>query len=134
MRIGLLLSALISLVSSSASAGQHAYDCRVLTDSTLSSDGTLVRSSRETYLNHAFRVDRKSGVVIGGSLDNEAYPTRAVVSPGNEAWPFVVTWQSAAGDGGGRKTGYLAIKEWKRDFQKPFVLVTAVHVLTGICT
>lgn len=129
-----LLLLLLLAISSSVSGDAIIYECEIFGEHIHGANGELV-SDKQLYIGGKFHVERRSGVVLGGGLDNSTYPTKQVLDPGgvNHAYKLIWISQDVVGTNGGKNVGYLQVKEFSEGVEKPFVLINGFRTLSGKC-
>ena len=125
----------IIALSTRVVAGPFSYECTIKGVYEEGNVGQLVDSKLIPYTNSTFRIDRKSGVVLGQLVSNSNYPIRQILDPGGPDQDYKVLWMSDQifGTNGGRHVSYLTVNEYAKSESKPFVLVLGWNVLSGIC-
>lgn len=126
--IGIFLSTLVS-------ADPYTYSCEINGEYSFDNQGKLVPHNLKIYLGKKFNVERKTGVVLGGGVGNSTYPTKKVLDFGGKEQAYKLIWISddVVGTNGGKNIGYLSIEEYDEKRLKPFSMMIASEVLTGLC-
>jgi hypothetical protein len=121
------------LVSSGAAlAGDTHYNCVIISASQLTEKGTLdSHRSLKSTLGEKFTVDRMTGRVIGGPLDNSQMKIELIDKGSNE-----MSFQAFAQAQARTHTTHIEIQEFVRSSEKPFVGTTTLYfpgVYSGTC-
>lgn len=134
MKLQVQVLLIFMLLPSTAYAGPYSYECEVYGEYVYSTYGELT-PEKKIYFGEKFNVERKSGVVLGGSVGNSSYPTKTVIDMGGKEQSYKLLWVSKEVDdtNGGKNAVYLSIEEFNENFLKPFTLVVGSTVLSGLC-
>ena len=116
------------------SAAALSYECLILDEKIVEDNGSL-QTDHKFYKGNKFNVDKASGVVLGGGLGNSSYPTKIVLDPGGkeQSYKLIYLSREITGTNGGRNAVYLTIQEYSESMDKPFVVITGLGVLSGVC-
>jgi hypothetical protein len=132
LRAASLLPLLVTAVPAS-SRGDTQYDCVILSAETLTDTGTLEPHwSLKSFLGEKFTIDRKTGRIIGGPVDNARMNTE-VIDEGSSEMPFQALSRSTVRT----HTTYLQVQEFVSGQDKPFLGTTTVYfpgVYAGTCS
>jgi hypothetical protein len=127
-----LVGCILVAVAAPCSAGQSQYECVVRTANKLTAEGALVSHwSLKSQIGQKFTVDRETGQVIGGPLDNSRLKIQ-LIDKGSGEMSFQVFAQSNQKT----HTNYLQVEEFQSAEQKPFVGATTLYypgVYSGTC-
>lgn len=122
----------LSLIASLATAGPTDYTCVVRTASKLTIDGALAPDwTVKSLIGEKFTVDRVTGRIIGGPLDNARMEIR-LIDKGSGDMSFQAFGQSTQLT----HTSYIEVEEFQTGTVKPFVGMTTLYypgVYTGTC-
>jgi hypothetical protein len=130
-------SALLSLCLTVASncsviAGDTHYTCIIISASRLTDEGTLAsHSSLKSTIGEKFTVDRETGRIIGGPLDNSHLKIQLIDKGSRE-----MSFQSFALSTQRSHTIHIQIQEFQPAESKPFVGTTTLYypgVYSGTC-
>lgn len=117
------------IVPTLALAGERDYQCQVKQFFMLDDSGTLRPADRESVLvGEKFAVDRYTGRIIGGLLDNRSARQITVLDRGSGTNSFQLLTIDRSD-----QHELLVIKEYTKEELKPFVSVSIFVVRTGIC-
>jgi len=122
----------IAMVWGLAHAGDDHYECTIISAGKLTEKGTIathwtVKSTEGTK----FTVDRVTGRIIGGPLDNSKMKIE-MIDRGTKEMSFQAFSRSTQRT----HTTYIEIQEFMPGFEKPFVSTTTLYypgVYSGIC-
>jgi hypothetical protein len=113
-------------------AGDTHYFCTIISASRLSDDGTLANEAlTKPTIGQQFTVDRETGRIIGGPLDNSRLRIQLIDKGTHE-----MSFQSIAFSTQHSHTTHIQIQEWQLTETKPFVGTTTLYypgVYSGIC-
>ncbi len=131
-RIAALVFLWIATASTWSVAGNTHYDCTIVSAEKLTESGTLaahwtVKSAEGTK----FTVDRITGSIIGGPLDNSKSKIEVIDKGTNE-----MSFQAFSRSTQRTHTTYIEIQEFLPGLEKPFVGTTTLYqpgVYSGIC-
>lgn len=127
-----LVGCVLAAVAVPCSAGQSHYECEVLTASKLTPEGALGPDwTTKPHIGVKFTVDRETGRVIGGPLDNARMKIE-LIDRGSEEMSFQVFARSIQRT----HTTYLEIQEYLAVEQKPFLGTTTIWhpgIYSGTC-
>jgi len=119
-------------VSGLCNAGQTHYECVVLTANKLTAQGALENHwSLKSQIGQKFKVDRSTGQVVGGPLDNSQMK-KQLIDKGSGEMSFQVFAQSTQKT----HTSYIQVEEFHVTEQKPFLGTTTLYypgVYSGTC-
>lgn len=115
-------------------ANPFSYSCKITSEYNLSSDGELLLDNK-IYAGSEFKVDRKTGVVLGGGVGNSSYPIIEVLDSGEQGqtYKLLMLSKTITGTSNGRNVMFLNIREYETGDKKPFTLLVNTRVLTGLC-
>lgn len=121
------------LVSSGTTvAGDTHYNCVILSASQLTEKGALdLHWSLQSTLGEKFTVDRMTGRVIGGPLDNSQMKIELIDKGSNE-----MSFQAFAQSKVRTHTTHIEVQEFVRNSEKPFVGTATLNfpgVYSGAC-
>ena len=117
---------LLYIFSGYSVAADDCFRCIVKNEYHLTDDGQLVKPERYYYLNSSFSVDKATGKIVGGVLNNTGDYKKSVIDNGS----FKVF--SFSKERGVAET--LAIKSQQEGKKKPFVGIDYLQiVVTGVC-
>lgn len=109
------------------SAGQSHYECVVMTANKLTTEGSLASlSSLKSQIGQKFSIDRETGRVLGGPLDNGRM-TIDLIDKGSKEMSFQMFARSTQRT----HTRYLQVEEFQPIEQKPFVGTTTLSYPAG---
>jgi hypothetical protein len=131
-RVAALVFFGMAIVSTWSIAGDTHYDCSIVSAGKLTEKGTLaahwtVKPAEGTK----FTVDRVTGRVIGGPLDNSKLKIEVIDKGTNE-----MSFQAFSRSTQKTHTTYIEIQEFLPGLEKPFVGTTTLYqsgVYSGIC-
>ena len=130
--VGWFVGCAIAAATSLCAAGQTHYECVVLTASKLNAQGALeAHWSVKSQIGQKFRIDRSTGKIVGGPLDNSKMKTQ-LIDRGSGEMSFQVFAQSTQKT----HTSYIQVEEFQSTEQKPFMGTTTLYypgVYTGTC-
>ena len=116
----------------SAFAGDTHYTCIVVSASKLTAEGALASDwSMKPFLGQAFTVDRKTGRILGGPLENSKMRIQ-IIHKGSVETSFQVFAHSRQQS----HTTHIQIEEFQATASKPFVGTTTLDypgVYSGTC-
>jgi hypothetical protein len=119
-------------VSGLTRAGDSHYECTVLSAWTLTDKGTLESHwTNKSMVGAKFTVDRITGRIIGGPLDN-ANLKNEVIDRGTREMSFQALSRSTQKT----HTTHIEIQEFVSGSEKPFVGTTTLYhpgVYSGVC-
>ncbi len=111
-------------------AGQTGYDCSILSVQQLNSPGQLEANGNQAfYLGTSFSVDRNSGRIINGPLDNGLFKRVEVIDRGSKEQAF----ELLSVTGGYVHALLVRIEEYEATRKKPFSALYDDYVYTGNC-
>ena len=119
------------LLSPGAFAAEKIYQCRVLSDAHIKSNGELSIVQDSSRVNEEFTVIRKTGEVIGDVMDAAINPK--VIAFGSENNSYKVIWIQKSAGKNGAFVDYLSIEEFAKGSRKPFGFFSGGLQLSGIC-
>ena len=125
------LSAVAIFVPLQAYAGSNFYQCQVMSDAYIKSDGTLDVLRDSPRIGQKFTVIKDAGKVIGDVMDTLNNPK--VITFGGEKSSYKVVWQQNAASNSGTFVDYLNVDEFIKGKQKPFGFFSGSLLLTGFC-
>jgi hypothetical protein len=128
-----LLPACLTLAfTCSTFAGQTHYTCIIMSASKLTGDGALASDwSMKPFLGQKFTVDRETGRIIGGPLENSKMRIQ-LIDKGSVETSFQVFAHSRQKS----HTTHIQIEEFQGTESKPFVGTTTLDhpgVYSGTC-
>lgn len=125
-------SLLAVFLCSTSIAGPHQYECQIESTMHLEDDGMLKLD--DVWNDITFSVERSTGE-IQGEFANKDWPEKRVIDKGTDLSAYKLIWVSygVTGNESASKTGYLEVHEWVDSAFKPFVIVFAMYVITGVC-
>jgi hypothetical protein len=119
-------------ILASASAVCHGadldYQCVITQELHLEAGGSLKRFAKPINIGERFAVDRDTGRVTGGPFMRSAITRTTLVHRGGNATAFKAIY-TQLGD-----VEVLQVEEFAPGKDKPFVAVTLLTVLAGVCT
>lgn len=122
----------LAAVSASTRAGDFHYECTVVSAWQLTEKGTLAPHwTTKLMIGAKFTVDRVTGRIIGGPLDNPNMKTE-VIDRGTREMSFQALSRSTQMT----HTTHIEIQEWVLGVEKPFVGMTTIYypgVYSGTC-
>ena len=121
----------IALASAQSHAASNIYQCQVLSDAFIRSDGVMELVKDSPRLEQKFTVIKKTGEVIGDVMDPLKNPK--VLSQGSEKNAYKIIWQQKSATKNGVFIDYLSIDESARGSKKPFGFFSGTMVISGIC-
>ena len=129
----IIFSACLTLGSNSlVLAGDTHYLCTIVSASQVTDDGTLADNwFTKSRIGQQFTVDRETGRIIGGPLDNARLRIKLIDKGTRE-----MSFQSIAFSTQHSHTTHIQIQEWQLTETKPFVGTTTLYypgVYSGIC-
>ena len=123
----------LSLAANLATAGESHYNCVVLSATELSEDGKLVSSALvKSQIGEQFTVDRLTGRVLGGPLDN-SHMTVDVIDRGSAEMSFRAFSHSRNAP---VHSSFIQVNQYVEATTKPFVGTTTLYysgVYSGKC-
>lgn len=135
MTKNIVLASLISLFAALIPAGAHAntniYQCEVLSDAFIKSNGSLELMSESMRVRQKFTVFKKTGEIVGDVMDSLKNPR--IVSRGLNRQPYKVIWEQKSATKSGVYVDYLSIDETAGQADKPFGFFSGSLVLSGVC-
>lgn len=132
----LLLTAVFALLNSHSSwGGEKEYHCTIKSVFNLSGNGDLKLRDDNSLLT-TFLVDKTSGLVKGGWLGNEVWPTKTIIDSGSskQSFKLLTLSEDVIGTNGGKHAQYLQVEEYAETVEKPFMHTDGKIVATGVCT
>ena len=120
-----------TLASAQLHAASNVYQCQVLSDAFIRSDGVMELVKDSPRLEQKFTVIKKTGEVIGDVMDPLKNPK--VISQGSEKNAYKIIWQQKSAGKNGVFIDYLSIDESARGSKKPFGFFSGTMVISGIC-
>jgi hypothetical protein len=127
-----LFSGFLFVLTTTAGAATSHYDCVVLSALSLDEQGLLSRHwSTNAIIGEKFTVDRETGRVMGGPLDN-AKMNIEVIDRGTTEMSFQAFSRSRQRS----HTSHIEVDEYYKGRQKPFMGTTTLYyagVYSGIC-
>jgi hypothetical protein len=128
----LLFVCLTQGLNCSVIAEDGQYSCVVVAASKLKEEGALApHRSMKSFIGEQFTVDRETGRITGGPLDNSHMKIQ-LIDKGSREMSFQVIAQSNQRT----HTTQLEIEEFQPTESKPFIGTTTLHypgVYTGTC-
>ena len=122
---------LATLTPIGANAVPGIYQCQVVSDAYIKSDGSLDILKDSSRIAQTFAVIKKTGVVIGDVMDPLKNPK--VLSMGGEKNSYKVIWSQKAASKDGVFFDYLNVDEFVKGSKKPFGFFSGSLLLTGYC-
>ena len=123
---------LLAVVSEPSIAGDSHYECIVVSAGKLTEEGTLSPHwTNKSIVGAKFTVDRVTGRIIGGPLDNSNMKIEVIDKGSNE-----MSFQSFSKSTIRTHSTYIEIQEFMPGEGKPFVGTTTLYypgVYSGIC-
>jgi hypothetical protein len=121
---------IVATLPTAVVAGDRDYQCLVKQSFTLDADGTLnPQDPTSLLIGEQFAVDRSTGRIVGGFLDNgRAKEIRVIDTGGANTSAF----QSISINSSGR-TEYLFVREYATEPLKAFISVSLTLVRVGVC-
>lgn len=125
--------------SGAASAGEFAYTCEVSHVYSLTDSGSLKTFSKseleKIVKKSSFSVSRETGALIGNSasLDTSLAKSTHVIHRGSKDNSFKATADFGNFENGTHPYQFLEIQEFRKEAKKPFVVMGALGIVTGIC-
>jgi hypothetical protein len=130
--IATLAFASLAAISGLACAGDFQYECTVRLGLSLTEQGTLSpHQTSKSIVGATFTVDRVTGRIIGGPLDNPNLRTE-VLDRGSREMSFQAFSRSTQMS----HSTHIEIQEFVSGAEKPFVATTTLYfpgVYSGIC-
>ena len=126
-----IILALTAFTSVAAYAVPGIYQCQVVSDAYIKSDGSLDVLKDSSRIAQTFAVIKKTGEVIGDVMDPLKNPK--VLSMGGEKNSYKVIWSEKAASKDGVFFDYLNVDEFVKGSKKPFGFFSGSLVLTGYC-
>ena len=130
--INVFVGVVLSLIGSLATAGPTDYTCVVLAANKLTVKGTLIPHwAVKSQIGEKFTVDRVTGRILGGPLDNARMEIR-LIDKGSNEMSFQVFGQSTQRT----HTSHIQVEEFQVGAVKPFLGMTTLYhpgVYTGTC-
>ena len=121
----------VAAILASASAVCHGtdldYHCVITEVLHLEAGGALKRYAKPIDIGERFAIDRDTGRVTGGPFMHSAITKTTLVHPGGKATAFKAVY-TQLGD-----VEVLQVQEFAPGNDKPFVAVTLLTVLAGVC-
>lgn len=122
----------LTAASGQSNAGDFHYECKVVSAVRVTEEGTLSPDwATKLWMGVKFTVDRVTGRMIGGPLDNPNITTE-VIDRGSREMSF----QSFSRSTQMSHTTHIQIQEYISGADKPFVGTTTLYfpgVYSGIC-
>lgn len=129
--LNVFISSLGVFMSAELYAASNIYQCQVLSDAFIRSDGVMELVKDSPRLEQKFTVIKKTGEVIGDVMDPLKNPK--VLSRGSEKNAYKIIWQQKSASKNGVFVDYLSIDESARGSKKPFGFFSGTMVISGIC-
>ena len=129
--LNVFISSLGVFMSAELYAAPNIYQCQVLSDAFIRSDGVMELVKDSPRLEQKFTVIKKTGEVIGDVMDPLKNPK--VLSRGSEKNAYKIIWQQKSASKNGVFVDYLSIDESARGSKKPFGFFSGTMVISGIC-
>jgi hypothetical protein len=129
--LNVFISSLGVFMSVELYAASNIYQCQVLSDAFIRSDGVMELVKDSPRLEQKFTVIKKTGEIIGDVMDPLKNPK--VLSQGSEKNAYKIIWQQKAAGKNGVFIDYLSIDESARGSKKPFGFFSGTMVISGIC-
>ena len=114
-----------------AYADPHFYQCQVMSDAYIKTDGSLDLLRDSPRVGEKFTVIKGTGVIIGDVMDALNNPKVFPSIAGKNS--YKVIWEQKAEGGGGAFIDYLNIDEFVKGKKKPFGFFSGSLLLTGLC-
>ena len=125
--------------SGPASAGDFAYTCEVRHVYSLAQTGSLETFSEseleKIMKKGSFSVSRETGALAGNSatLDTSLAKSTRVMNRGSKENSFTAVADFGAFENGTHPYQLIEIEEFNQGANKPFVLMGARGIITGVC-
>lgn len=125
---------LLAFMGASANAGPNSYQCTVVEELFVQSNGALSRYRKPAAIGQRFAVNRHTGAIVGPESGywsiGSAEP--AVLARGDSDNSFVSTLIGTARNNGVHAT-FLRIHEFDESSKKPFIVMSHGTVFSGLC-
>lgn len=132
-----VFAVLLLCTSGGASAGEFAYTCEVSHVYSLANNGSLERlpALEKIMKENSFSVSRETGALVGNSatLDTSLAKSTRVINRGSKENSFTAVADFGAFANGTHPYQLIEIEEFKQGANKPFVLMGARGIITGVC-
>ena len=132
-----VFAVLILCTGGGAPAGEFAYTCEVSYVYSLADNALLERLSalEKIMKENSFSVSRETGALVGNSatLDTSLAKSTRVINRGSKENSFTAVADFGAFANGTHPYQLIEIEEFKQGVNKPFVLMGARGVITGVC-
>jgi hypothetical protein len=131
--------ALLWSISVTATASESAYTCQVSHVYSLEKNGALKTfpdSKLEKIMKeNSFSVSRETGALIGSSasLDTSLAKSTRVINKGSKENSFEAIADFGDFENGNHPFQFLEVEEFNNGADKPFVLMGALGIVTGVC-
>lgn len=131
MKLRLLIAICVLLIPTSVLAGEISFRCTVKNEYKLSADGQLVKPDKIYYFAGAnFEVERSTGKIVGGGLDNKGDFQIKVLDSGDNASFKVFSYAQERNVA----ESLTIITREKENGVVPFIFIDYTQVvLTGVC-
>ena len=120
-----------------ASAGDFAYACEVSHVYSLANNGSLetLPALEKIMKENSFSVSSETGALIGNSatLDTSLAKSTRVINRGSKENSFTAVADFGAFENGTNPYQLIEIEEAHKGANKPFVLMGARGIITGVC-
>lgn len=122
-----IAAAMIAGASAVCFAAPEDYQCVISEELTLRGDGSLSRYAKPLNIGERFAVNRSTGEVVGGPFIRASITKTTLIDSGSSANAFKAVYITLS------DAEILQIEEFAEGKEKPFVAVTLLTVLSGVC-
>lgn len=125
------LISLLLLMPALSAAGPLEYVCTVKQELSIIDDGYLKPHGNPIEVGNLFKIDRKTGKIIGPPFGNSTARDVQIITQGDSSRNFEVL--SASSPTGKATSDLVIVHEWKKGIEKTFVGLASGFVYSGTC-
>ena len=126
-----VISTLVMLAPLGAMADSNIYQCQVVSDAYIKTDGSLDLVNNSPRIGQRFTVIKKTGEIIGDVMDALKKPR--VITSGGGKNSYKLIWEQKSAGKNGVYIDYLSIDGSVNESKKPFGFFSGSLLMSGWC-